>query len=138
MFKSIADTAKELNVSKQCIYKKLSTFKDELKGCVKVENGSKLISLDGIEKIKNTLVDSTLNQKNIDNTDSFNAKLLNQYENRIKQLENTIENMKNQYESEVKYLRTESDNKTELLRNMQILLKEQKLLESKTWWKFWK
>jgi hypothetical protein len=157
MFKTISETAKELNVTKQCIYKKLSTLKEELNGHVNVEKGVKTISKEGIEIIKNNLDESPFNFSKIIKNKDENEKLytsnindkefkkvqeaLNQqYENRIKQLEDTVEYLKKESESKNRQLET----KDKLLENMQVLLKDQKeLIERKSissykkkWWPF--
>lgn len=157
MFKTISETAKELNVTKQCIYKKLSTLKKELNGHVNVERGVKSISKEGIEIIKNNLDESPFNfSKNIknkaENERSYKSSvkdeefkniqdaLNQQYESRIKQLEDIVEYLKKESENKNKQLET----KDKLLENMQVLLKDQKeLIESKAlsnskkkWWPF--
>jgi hypothetical protein len=151
MFKTIAETAKELNVTKQCIYKKLSTLKEKLNTHVNVENGVKLISSEGRGIIKNNLDESPFNamknvknEENQENLMSLNEfkqlqdRLNEQYENRIKQLEVTIDYLKQENDNKNKQL----DSKDKLLENMQVLLKSQTLLPDeslntkKKWWPF--
>jgi hypothetical protein len=164
MFKTIAETAQELKVTRQCVYKKLSRLKPELENHITVENGVKLISHKGIEIIKNdinnpvytkTKKNDNKNEKNNDekasiNNDENNDKRLQfefvkeLYESKIKQMEDTIDYLKQENDNKNKQLENKDrqlESKDKLLENMQVLLKDQQLLiesKNKSKWKFWK
>lgn len=163
MFKTIAETANELKVTRQCVYKKLSKLKVELENYITVENGVKLISNKGIEIIKNDINNpkSTVNRKTYDKIEKDSRAEVSKedtlkddkrlqfdlikelYDSKIRQLEETINYLKLENDNKNKQMENKDnqlENKDKLLENMQVLLRDQKLLASKSkeWWKFWR
>lgn len=154
---TITEAANELNVTRQCIYKKLSLLKDELKSYIVIKNSQKFLAVEGIDiinrnlnpieeekkvSIENNNIDNNVNELNV-----LNTQLITQYENQISDLKKNIDFLKSNYENQILHLTNESseknkqlESKDRLLENMQVLLKNQQLLldekKKKKWWPF--
>ena len=128
---TISEISKKLTVSKQCISKKLKTLNEELKPFIIIKNNIKYLNQEGLDIINNNLnPDNNLNDLN-----NLNNVLIESYKNQIEDLKNKHNEHVNDLNKMIKHLQTDSNNKNELLKNMQILLKEEqnktKLLETK-------
>jgi predicted DNA-binding protein YlxM (UPF0122 family) len=153
---SVVEAARLLNVTRQSIYNKLNSLKDILQPYIKIKNNTKYLTEQAVEIIK-----KDLNGENVKGQiyNDVNDGLTNLYKSQINDLQNSIETIKSLYEEQISFLRndylkqleyikSESEKKTnqletkdKLLENMQILLRDQKLLiesKNKIWWKFWK
>ena len=161
---TVTETAKILNVTRQSIYNKVNLLKDILQPYIRVKNNTKYLKSEAAEIIKKDLDREIVKGQvyNIVNHDFTTfTDLTEQYKSQIKDLQNSIEVMKSVYEAQIKfikedhskqleYIKNESAKKTEqletkdrLLENMQVLLRDQKILidsmqSKKTWWQFWK
>ena len=161
---TVTETAKILNVTRQSIYNKVNLLKDILQSYIRVKNNTKYLKSEAIEIIKKELDREIVKGQvyNIVNHDFTTfTDLTGQYKSQIKDLQNSIEVMKSVYEAQIEfikedhskqleYIKNESAKKTEqletkdrLLENMQVLLRDQKILidsmqSKKTWWQFWK
>jgi hypothetical protein len=157
---SITKVAKQLNVSRQTIYNKLDEL-NELKTYIVVKNNIKYLMAEGIDIIRDNIKiqviqDTPINEKqkgeseHIDNStieffkDELNKKdeLYNKYILDLKQNNEDLKQNSDVLKQRIEHLEKESLEKNKLLENMQVLLKDQKLLtdgkESRKWWKFWK
>ena len=161
---SVSETAKILNVTRQSIYNKVNLLKDILQPYIRVKNNTKYLTDKAIEIIKNDLNGEIVKGQfyNIVKHDFTPfTDLTEQYKSQIKDLQNSVDAMKSVYEAQIdfikddyskqlEYIKKESAKKTEqletkdrLLENMQVLLRDQKLLidsiqSKKPWWQFWK
>jgi predicted DNA-binding protein YlxM (UPF0122 family) len=135
---TISEIAEKLNVSKQCIYNKLKILKTELNSHIYIRNGVKYLTKEGYK-----IIDTSLNYDNADTikNDPNNEFNLSTHKNEIENIKTIYEKRIVDLKEQISYLQKESLEKNRLLENMQVLLKEQKLIESKTkkksWWKFW-
>lgn len=146
---SITELAKIANVTRQCIYNKLNSLGTELKEHLIKINNVKYLSKEGaIIVCKNLKPDINLDifnvvdnnvksdSKNIETT--LQQQLIDSY---IKQIE-ILTNELNYVKQESIEKNIQLNTKDKLLENMQVLLKDQKLLleskEKKLWWQFWK
>jgi len=118
----IAQASEILGVSRSAIYKKLDKYKVELKGCIRTRKGLKYITEEGLDFLKlSTELPPVDNQrdKTVDNlVETEHLKLL-------------IIDKDKQIEQHIK----EKENLMELLRNSQVLMKQEQnrilLLEHK-------
>ena len=152
---TIAEVSEILGVTKQCVYNKLNNL-NELKPHLKIKNNTKYLSKEGLEVIKENLNFKHVELKHLNglnddsNVENVNLKILiENYESQIKDLKESVNTIKSIYEEQIVYLKNESmekneqlKNKDRLIENMQVLLKEQKMLTEaqlkKNWWQFWK
>jgi chromosome segregation ATPase len=167
---TITEAANELNVTRQCVYKKLTVLRKDLKPYIVVKNSQKFLTTDGIELINENLNSSNNNKKNDKAINEVNSKdvlkdeikhitelkimyedrikeLKEENENRIKDLKEEIDNLRDESREKNKLISSiqrESESKNDLLKNMQILIKEKEenskkiLLNKKRtrWWQF--
>jgi hypothetical protein len=123
---SIQEASKELNISRVTIYNKIKNC-SELKKFVKVRNNVKYLMPEGLEIIKQSIVDNDSKYVNDNNTDYDSNHGYHELLNGLKDLQNNftislqnqIELLKNQMEEKDKQLQS----KDELLKNFQILLR---------------
>lgn len=156
---SINEAAQELNVTKQCIYKKIKTL-NELNNHIFIKNNIKYISKEGLDLIYKNLnseqVNESLNDLNELNNLNLNSliRLIENYKEQIvllnTQHENHLNDLKNNYLFQIESLTEQLKTKdfqietkdqqflqqTKLIENMQVLLKQhqdtnQKLIEEK-------
>jgi len=161
---TITETAGQLNVTRQYVYKKLDELKDEIEPFIILKNNVKYLKPEGIgilrDNIKNTGTKLNVNTiadiekdskiKNaLDTNNSLTDQIINNYEGQIKYLKDELskkDEVYNGFISDLKeritHFEKESLEKNKLLENMQVLLKDQKLLteqtEKKKFWNFWK
>lgn len=147
---SITKVASQLHVSRQTIYNKIDEFQSELKPFIIIKNNVKYLKIEAINIIKESINPPKLNKEkestnqlniNGDTIEFLKNELLKKdkiYSDYISDLKQNTENLKQRIE----HLEKESIQKNKLLENMQVLLKDQKLLiggnPNRRWWKFWK
>jgi len=144
---TITEAANKLLITRQSVYRKIKKLQNELQQFLTIENNTQYISEEGIDIIKKNLsCNKNLKQnENVTNESNNKSDNVTEIQNIItifqKQYENQIIDLKKQFEKEIEHLRNESMEKNKLLENMQILLRDQKLLveaKNKFWWQFWK
>lgn len=128
---TVKEYAKELNISRQAVYKKLD---NELKPYLKVVNNQKMISSNALKEMATTKVDKQVDEKDnqittmLSNTIEILTKQLSIKDNQIEQQSYQI----NQLNERIKELTERIADLTELQRNNQVLMlhdKKPKLLE---------
>jgi predicted transcriptional regulator len=132
VYYSISDVSKQLNVSKVTIYKKISRLSD-LSGHVKKVNNGQCITAEGIEIIRKSL---EVNQNNKPSQEEFKENKVNDvifgeltaYKELIESFKKQNENLQEQ----LKIKDNQISDLTRLLENMQVLSKQQKLIEEST------
>ena len=160
---TVSEAAKILNITRQSVYNKVNLLKDILQPYIVIKNKTKYLTDKAVEIIRNDLNGDIVKEPfyNIVKHDFTTfTDLTEQYKSQIKDLQNSVELMKSVYESQIEfikddyskqleYIKKESAKKTDqletkdrLLENMQVLLRDQKLLidsmKKKPWWQFWK
>lgn len=143
---TITEIAGRFGTSRQTVYNKIDKLTSELKKYTVIKDNIKYIKPAGVDIIREHMKPA---KKSAETTESIDIEkrieeLKSVYELRIADLKEnneylhkTIEHLKNE-SIEKNNLLIERD---KLLENMQVLLRDQKLLAektSKTWWKFWK
>lgn len=137
-FYTVGETAKLLNVTKQCIYKKINLLNVDQH--LTTMNNTKYITNAGIEILRKNI--------KLANSEPFNnveQRLMTHYEQQILDLKDNIVKNSKEYEKIIQILQNQLETKDRHLENMQVLLKNEqdknKLFLSsneKKWWQFWK
>ena len=123
----VEEVAKELNISKQAVYKKLN--KESIQKFIVVEDGIKHLTEDGLKKLKGIKIESKEPElmKDIDVEVEVATSSLNSVDNRLIEVLNDVIVTK---EKDIDHLRNENDKLMELLQQQnQLLLNSQKLQE---------
>ena len=107
---TVIEVSKMLNVTRQCIYSKLNTLREELKENITIKDNTKYLNENAIEIIKKTLKNPT------DKTNNKSKKQSNDLDINL-----TIQMLKEQLKIKDEQLKS----KDKLIENMQILLKKE-------------
>ena len=141
---TVIEVSKMLNVTRQCIYSKLNTLREELKENITIKDNTKYLNEFAIEIIKKTLKDPTAKTNNkskkqsndldIDLTIQMLKEQLKIKDEQLKSKDKLIENMQILLKKEQENTLILSEN---LNKNM-LLLEDDRNKSKKSIWNFWK
>lgn len=136
---NVGEIAELLNVTKQCIYKKINSL-ENVKQHLTIKNKTKYLTNEGISILKQNIKPNT--ESSILNVEH---RLKSYYEKQIENLKEIIIKNNDDHERILQLLQNQLITKDKHLENMQVLLKNEQdknklLLTSaeKKWWQFWK